>query len=113
MAAQPYRIGQPLLVDLSNADAVLQVLASNKCVAMGFAEYPSFSATGADGIVKPVQPSEQLCGGHAVLICGATKIGDGLHFIIRNSWGTGWADKGFCYAPAGYVADHELEGWTA
>jgi C1A family cysteine protease len=38
-------------------------------------------------------------GGHAVCIVGYTKE----HFIIRNSWGTSWGDKGFAYASPDYA----------
>lgn len=39
--------------------------------------------------------------GHAVAIVGYTET----HFIIRNSWGTGWGRKGFAYASYDYVLD--------
>jgi hypothetical protein len=39
-------------------------------------------------------------GGHAVCVVGYTAD---RRFIIRNSWGTGWGDKGFGYASEGYI----------
>lgn len=38
-------------------------------------------------------------GGHAVSIVGYTPT----HFIVRNSWGTNWGDKGFAYASYDYT----------
>lgn len=38
-------------------------------------------------------------GGHAVSIVGYTPE----HFIVRNSWGTEWGDKGFAYASYDYA----------
>jgi hypothetical protein len=38
-------------------------------------------------------------GGHAVAMVGYTKD----HFIVRNSWGTPWADKGYAYASNAYA----------
>lgn len=32
---------------------------------------------------------------HGVLLVGYNKT----HWIIKNSWGTGWGDNGFCYIP--------------
>ena len=40
-------------------------------------------------------------GGHAICVVGYTTD----RFIIRNSWGTGWGDKGFGYASAAYIND--------
>jgi Papain family cysteine protease len=41
-----------------------------------------------------VRDSNTARGGHAVSIVGYKSD----RFIIRNSWGTGWGDKGFGYA---------------
>lgn len=40
-------------------------------------------------------------GGHAVTIVGYTAAG---RFIVRNSWGTAWGDRGFGYVSAAYIA---------
>ena len=40
-------------------------------------------------------------GGHAVAVVGYTSD---KRFIIRNSWGTGWGDKGFAYASEAYIS---------
>jgi len=39
-------------------------------------------------------------GGHAICIVGYTTD---KRFIVRNSWGTTWGDKGFAYASEGYI----------
>jgi C1A family cysteine protease len=46
-------------------------------------------------------------GGHAVSIVGYTAD----RFIIRNSWGTGWGDKGFGYASLAYAQDAFTEAY--
>jgi C1A family cysteine protease len=38
-------------------------------------------------------------GGHAVALVGYTPD----RFIVRNSWGTTWGDKGFGYASSAYA----------
>jgi hypothetical protein len=38
-------------------------------------------------------------GGHAVALVGYDQTG----FIVRNSWGTSWGDKGFAYASDAYA----------
>jgi hypothetical protein len=43
--------------------------------------------------------SNTVRGGHAVLLVGYTRD----RFIVRNSWGTGWGDKGFGYASQAYA----------
>ena len=45
-------------------------------------------------------------GFHAMVICG---YNDNYgHFIVRNSWGTSFGDKGYCYLPYSYVRDTDL-----
>ncbi len=45
--------------------------------------------------------------GHAMSIVGYTPT----HFIIRNSWGVGWGDKGFAYASYDYTHDAFKEAY--
>jgi C1A family cysteine protease len=58
-----------------------------------------YAATSTSGKLDAFQPST-AAGGHAVSIVGYRADG---RFIIRNSWGTGWGDKGFAYATPAYI----------
>jgi len=46
-------------------------------------------------------------GGHAVALVGYTPD----RFIVRNSWGTGWGDKGFGYASLAYAQEAFTEAY--
>ena len=46
-------------------------------------------------------------GGHAVAIVGYRRD----RFIVRNSWGTGWGDKGFGYASLAYAQEAFTEAY--
>jgi C1A family cysteine protease len=46
-------------------------------------------------------------GGHAVALVGYTPD----RFIVRNSWGTGWGDKGYAYASLAYAQDAFTEAY--
>jgi hypothetical protein len=60
----------------------------------------SWDAAGATkGEITDFQ-SETVRGGHAVCIVGYREDG---RFIVRNSWGTTWGDKGFGYLDPAYV----------
>ena len=52
-----------------------------------------------------------LRGGHAVTLVGYDVDEVGPHFIVRNSWGTGWGVRGYGKL---YETDwiHVWEGWT-
>ncbi len=83
-------------------------------VAFGFAVYDSFESeeTTNTGIVKMPNMSESCMGGHAVLLVGWDDARQS--FEVRNSWGSGWGDKGYCWMPYGYVTNHLLcdDFWT-
>ena len=65
-------------------------------------------ASGTQGKLDTYQPSTAQ-GGHAVAIVGYTPD----RFIIRNSWGTGWGDKGFAYASNAYASAAFTEAYGA
>jgi C1A family cysteine protease len=56
------------------------------------------NAKSTAGKLDVFQPNT-VRGGHAVCLVGYTAD----RFIVRNSWGTGWGDKGFGYASAAYI----------
>lgn len=105
-AGAPYRIKQGVFVPLDEAhlDAVL---ASVRCMVLGFYVYQSFEDTGSDGVVPSV--SGGLMGGHDTLICG--KRSDGL-YKVRNSWSSTWGDHGYFYVSAAYLASAGMEALT-
>lgn len=60
-----------------------------------------FMNTGGDGKISMPQTGRVVQGGHAMLIVGYKDFGRTL--IVRNSWGTGWGDNGYCYMPDTYL----------
>jgi len=58
------------------------------------------NATATKGKLDTFQHSTAR-GGHAVAVVGYTAD---QRFIIRNSWGTGWGDRGFAYASEDYIS---------
>jgi hypothetical protein len=56
-------------------------------------------ATSTAGKLDVFQPAT-VRGGHAVTLVGYRADG---RFIVRNSWGTAWGDKGFAYPTEAYI----------
>ena len=48
------------------------------------------------------QANDQQLGGHAVTAVGYDDFKE--CFIVRNSWGEGWGDKGYFYMPYQYIS---------
>jgi C1A family cysteine protease len=57
------------------------------------------NATATGGKLDTFKPNT-VRGGHAVAVVGYTAD---KRFILRNSWGTAWGDKGFGYASEAYI----------
>ena len=74
----------------------------------GFTVYSSFESTSVTktGIVPMPKKNESVLGGHAVTAVGYDDSKQ--WFIVRNSWGTAWGDKGYFYLPYAYISNPNL-----
>ncbi len=89
-------------------------LAAGYPFVFGFTVYDAFeSATVAKtGVLNLPTSSESVVGGHAVLCLG---YDDGAQrFIVRNSWGPTWGQKGYFTMPYAYLITGNLASdfWT-
>lgn len=80
----------------------------------GFAVFESFETAEVAQTGKMPMPTkdEKNFGGHAVMAVG---YDDELNsFIIRNSWGPEWGDKGYFYMPYEYIGNDSFcdDFWT-
>jgi C1A family cysteine protease len=88
--------------------ALKSVLAKGMPIVFGFTVYEAFEsqAVADSGIVPMPDPQEKVVGGHAVVLVGYDDAVD--RFRVRNSWGTGWGQKGYFEMPYLYVTSGSL-----
>jgi C1A family cysteine protease len=89
-------------------------LASGFPFVFGFTVYDSFESqqVAQTGIVPMPSSGESVLGGHCVVAVGYDD--SERHFVIRNSWGTGWGLQGYCFMPYEYLMSPHLANdfWT-
>jgi hypothetical protein len=87
------------------------VLAGGQPVMLGIQmSLPLLQTT--DGFIAVPTPAEMLAEGHAMLVVGYDDGAAGQgHYIVRNSWGTGWGDAGYAYLPYDYLVRYGGEAW--
>ncbi|MGD1043777.1 MAG: C1 family peptidase [Bacteroidota bacterium] len=80
----------------------------------GFTVYESLESqeVARTGVVQMPQPNERSLGGHAVLAVGYDDVQK--RFIVRNSWGTDWGQRGYFTIQYEYLANRNLADdlWT-
>ena len=83
-------------------------LAQGFPVVVGFSVYESFESdeVAKTGIVPMPGQQEQLLGGHCVAVVGYDDSKQ--WWIVRNSWGDSWGDKGYFYMPYQYLTNADL-----
>jgi len=85
-------------------------------VVIGFTVYDSFEseAVASSGDVPLPRKTEQIQGGHCVLVVGYTVRNGQPVWICRNSWGADWGDNGYFYLPQSYLTNPNLASdfWT-
>jgi C1A family cysteine protease len=89
-------------------------LASGNPFVFGFTVYQSFEGdkVAQSGVLPMPSSSESVMGGHAVMAAGYDDSKKA--FIIRNSWGDAWGQKGYFYMPYDYITSTDLadDFWT-
>jgi C1A family cysteine protease len=83
-------------------------------VVFGFSVYESFESpdVAKTGNMPIPLPAEKLLGGHAVAAVGFDDTRQ--VFIVRNSWGASWGDKGYFYMPYAFITNPDMASdfWT-
>jgi papain like protease len=101
--AQRYRLeAVPLPIAI---DDVKKVLSAGCPVHVSMNTGSGFSDVGRDGVFKAAEGPWGRHGRYAMLIVGYV----GNFFTLKNSWGTGWGDQGFCYIPKNVLAASDPE----
>jgi len=95
---------------IKNVDEIRQCLTEGYPVDFGMYIFLQYEIVGKDGIIKMPTCWKKPLGGHANFIVGHDD--DKQWFIDRNSWGTGWGDKGYCYIPYKYIEKYGSDFWT-
>lgn len=78
-------------------------------VVIGFDVYSSFTSiqVSRTGMMPyPDTKKERLLGGHAVLLVGYNK--QQSRYIVRNSWGPYWGDRGYFYMPFQVIQNRNM-----
>ena len=99
---------------INTLDEMRATLAEGFPFVFGFSVYQSFESpqVAKNGIVNMPEAGEKQLGGHAVLAVGYDDASK--RFIVRNSWGTGWGQKGYFTIPYTYLENRNLadDFWT-
>ena len=89
-------------------------LAAGYPFVFGFTVYDAFesAAVAKTGVLNLPASTEQVVGGHAVLAVGYDDAAQ--RFIVRNSWGAQWGQKGYFTIPYAYLITGNLadDFWT-
>lgn len=97
-----------------SATALKSSLALGFPVCIGISVFESFESpvVAQTGIVPLPAKSEQMLGGHAVLLCGYDDAAG--TWTVRNSWGAAWGQAGYFTLPYAYLTNSGLSSdfWT-
>lgn len=96
------------------AEELKGCLAEGYPFVFGITAYESFEGPQVKqtGVMALPEKGERVIGGHALMAVGYDDARQAL--IVRNSWGPGWGDHGYCYLPYDYLFARGLarDFWT-
>ncbi|GAB4358219.1 MAG: hypothetical protein Fur0042_27670 [Cyanophyceae cyanobacterium] len=92
-----------------NLETFKHCLAEGFPFVFGLRLFKSFDQARRNGRVPMPDPNTEAGrtshGNHAMLCVGYSDHNQ--CFIVRNSWGEDWGDRGYCYIPYGYLSNPE------
>lgn len=115
--SQAYQEAQELVVgDMEHLPLQLpvwkQCLAEGYPIVFGCSLFESFDHCNHQGGAVRMPASSEVSRGehglHAMLCVGYSDVEEA--FIVRNSWGEDWGDRGYCYMPYNYLMNPALNG---
>src|SRR5262245_30805834 len=107
-AVKYYRLDPPGTPPAKTLDTIRKYLAAGLPAMFGFSVYGSIPPPGdGKGEIPFPTPADSLEGGHAIVAVGyddQKAVGkEKGAFLIRNSWGKSWGDRGYGWLPYRYV----------
>lgn len=122
-AIQYFRLDPPGISKDLLLKQIKCLLAAGLPSMFGFTVFSSIGRAESDGKIPYPCNGEKILGGHAVAAVGfddkvkITNTTCGVKtegaLLIRNSWGTGWGDKGYGWLPYEYVLrELAIDWWT-
>jgi C1A family cysteine protease len=111
-----YRLDPPGIKKSDLLNSIRTNLASGLPSMFGFTVYSSIDQASSTGKIPYPSKGEKIVGGHAIVAAGyddkmAIKNAKPGALLIRNSWGTGWGDKGYGWLPYDYILNGLAVDW--
>ena len=121
--ARNHRAQSQQRLDHRSSEKIRQVMDDGRPVAISVPVYNNWHNnpnTRTTGIISMPLPNSILVGGHAMCAVGYDyddEFSGGGYFILRNSWGTGWAplspiQPGYGVIPFAYIDKYGWEAFT-
>lgn len=105
--AATHKIKTAKNVKINHKD-ITSALSEGYPVTISLKIFDSFGNQSKGFVYRPTEEEikENNYGNHAMVICGYSE--EDKVYIVRNSWGKGFGDNGYCYIPFSYIEDSSL-----